>query len=199
MPEIKKNDMGDDMSLKKADAQKSYGDSPTGQIPAAELFGGKKVKEAVQKRVGKRKLPIAVDVIIGVLMLSLLICAIVGAYMLFRYFSSDYYASSIKYTVVCPCDGDISNYAALKNQSLFYDATDNTYYFGKITDVNVVASAADGGNMLVMIVNADVRYRSGEGYSISENRIAVGSEYTVRASNQVLNITVTELERSAAE
>lgn len=197
MPEIKKNGMGDDVSLKKADAQKSYGDKQPVQVPAAELFGGKRVKEAIQKRVDKRKLPIAVDVIIGVLMLSLLICAVVGTYMLFRYFASDYYASNIEYTVVCPCNGDISSYAALKNQSLFYDASDNTYYFGKITDVKVVSTTADGNNMLVLVVNADVRYRSGEGYSISDNRIAVGSEYTVRASNQVFNITITELERSA--
>ena len=38
----------------------------------------------------KKKLPLAVDIIIGILMLAIVCAVIVGAYILFRYYANDY-------------------------------------------------------------------------------------------------------------
>ena len=74
------------------------------------------------------------------------------------------------------------------------DTEDNTLYFGKIASVDLIENA-EGENTLLLTVRATVKYKKGTGYSVGDNRIAVGSEYTLRSENISIEGTVIELTR----
>ena len=139
----------------------------------------------------KKKLPLWVDIIAGILMLAIVCGIVVGSYMLFRYYSNDYTETDISYAFIV--DGvsaeEIDKYYALKGSELFMDTENNSVYFGKITKVS-----AEEGRILIT-VSAQVKYRNGEGYSVGDSRLAVGSELALRCGETDISAEVVSLRR----
>lgn len=179
MAEMKKYDQGSDKTnLKKADSKKTRGDGALPQAPSADLFEGKRIRDTVVKKTRGKKLPIAVDIIIGIILVAMVIAVIVGAYMLFRYFSNDYDVSEVEYTVISQVSGDLESYASLEDKSVYYNVWGNSLYFGKVKDVSMIVTPSDDDkDTLVITISAEVKHRDGEGYKIEDCWIAIGSEY----------------------
>lgn len=185
--------------LKSADSNKTVKDGSAGAGLRAELFGGKRVSE---RAVGtdikiKKRLPVAVDIIAGILMLVLVVAVIIGSYLLFRYYSNDYDGVNVEYKITVKVDSGIDTYYNLKNGELFMDITGNSVYFGKIQSVETVKDLSEDGGTVILTVKASAKYRDGEGYSIGDSRLAVGSKYTTLRCGEVSlsNVLVTDLVR----
>lgn len=185
--------------LKSADSNKTVKDGSAGAGLRAELFGGKRVSE---RAVGtdikiKKRLPVAVDIIAGILMLVLVVAVIIGSYLLFRYYSNDYDGVNVEYKITVKVDSGIDTYYNLKNRELFMDITGNSVYFGKIQSVETVKDLSEDGGKVILTVKASAKYRDGEGYSIGDSRLAVGSKYTTLRCGEVSlsNVLVTDLVR----
>jgi hypothetical protein len=205
MAEMKKYDSErSGENLKKADLKKSeYESNGSIQRSASELFGGRKIKDtsdATKKKARKKKkLAIVADIIVIILMAALVAGVVIGSYWLFRYYSDDYEGINITYTVACPCGEDISPYVSMKNKGIYLDTEDNSIYFGKVVDVQLVSAEDENEtNVLLIEIVASVKYRNGEGYSLQDNRIAVGSEYKLRSGDTVVDVTVAELSTNAS-
>lgn len=185
--------------LKSADSNKTVKDGSAGAGLRAELFGGKRVSE---RAVGtdikiKKRLPVVVDIIAGILMLVLVVAVIIGSYLLFRYYSNDYDGVNVEYKITVKVDSGIDTYYNLKNGELFMDITGNSVYFGKIQSVETVKDLSEDGGKVILTVKASAKYRDGEGYSIGDSRLAVGSKYTTLRCGEVSisNVLVTDLVR----
>ena len=178
-------------NLKKADAEKSYSVS---QNVIIESVGAKmgSIGTSGTRLAVKRKLPVFVDVIIGVIILAIFAGIVVGAYFMFRYYTNDYAGVKLEYVFISPCAEDIDAFRTMKNKDLYFDLDGNTLYFGKVTNVDVVDSV-NTGKYLVLNVSADAKYKSGEGYTIGESKMAVGSEYSLRVDGRVVVGTIVEL------
>ena len=202
MSEIKKYSPDEkDVNLKREDKKKSHGSSGLGSSHTVELFGGKRIAD---KSLGsnvkvKKKLPLVVDIIAGILMLAIVCGVVVGSYMLFRRYANDYETKSINYTIVFSVDKDINKYASMTNGELYMDVNGNTEYFGKILSVRLENGAETSGNVIATI-NASVQYRGGDGYSIGETKIAVGSTHSLRWGERDLNnVTVVEISEAGGK
>ena len=166
-----------------------------------ELLGGKKIKD---RPVGsavkvKKKLPVAVDIIAGILMLVLVLAVIIGSYLLFRYYSNDYDGVDVEYQISVSVLDNPDTYRSLEGEELFMDVVDNSVYFGKISKVEVVKDPGDhegnNGGKVILTVDASVKHRDGEGYSIGDSRLAVGSKYAALrcGATELYNVLVTAL------
>lgn len=181
-------------SLKKADSKKSQEDQIRASVLKSEAFAGKKsvVFADMSARVGvKRKLPVAVDIIAGILMLIIVCGIIVGTYMLFRYFSNDYESADITYTVeFSSSKSDFERFLSMKNEEVFVDKNSNAVFFGKITNVET----AEANEKVRFTIKANVKYRRGEGYSIEDTKIAVGNKFALRCGETRKDVTVIALD-----
>ncbi|MBP3376929.1 MAG: hypothetical protein J6L83_09210 [Clostridia bacterium] len=192
MPENKKFGTDEkDPNLKKEDQRKISAVQGSGNTHGMDIFGGRRMAD---KSVGsnvkvKKKLPIAVDIIAGILMLAIVCGIVVGSYMLFRYYSDDYDTKSLSCTVFFNADEELNKYMSMKNGDLYMDFTDNTVYFGRITEVRT----DEDNNRVILQVTVDARYRDEEGYSLGEIRLAVGGEYKLRYIENTLNVSLVEL------
>ena len=192
MPENKKFGTDEkDPNLKKEDQRKISAVQGSGNTHGMDIFGGRRMAD---KSVGsnvkvKKKLPIAVDIIAGILMLAIVGGIVVGSYMLFRYYSDDYDTKSLSCTVFFNADEELNKYMSMKNWDLYMDFTDNTVYFGRITEVRT----DEDNNRVILQVTVDARYRDEEGYSLGEIRLAVGGEYKLRYIENTLNVSLVEL------
>lgn len=166
--------------LKSADSTKTKKDNAAGVGLRAELFGGKKASDrAISSDIKvKKRLPVVVDLIAGLLMLVLVLAVIVGSYVLFRYYSNDYDSARVEYKVTVNVSGKLDTYDALKDGELFMDVTGNSVYFGKIKSVEIIENEDGDGGRVILTVSASVKHRDGEGYSIGSSRLAVGSKYS---------------------
>lgn len=185
--------------LKSADSSKTVKDVTAGAGHRAELFGGKRVADrALGSDIKiKKRLPVAVDIIAGILMLVLVLAVIIGSYLLFRYYSNDYDGVNVEYKITVKVDSGIDTYYNLKNGELFMDITGNSVYFGKIESVEMVKDLSEDGGKVILTVRASAKYRDGEGYSIGDSRLAVGSKYTALRCGEISlsNVLVTDLVR----
>ena len=186
MAEEKRNLTQDASSgLKKVNNKKS------GVQMGADVFKGQGINSA-KSGAGikiKRRVPLWVDILTGILMLVIVCGVVVGSYMLFRYYSNDYDEVAITYTVIVDGanEADLQAYESLKDDELFMDTEDNSVYFGKVTDVSI----AEG--KILMTVSAKAKHRDGEGYSIGESRIAVGSDLLLRSGEYQYDVDVVAL------
>ena len=186
--------------LKSADSRKTARENSVVAGLRTEFFGGRKIAD---RPTGsnikvKKRLPVVVDVIAGILMLVLVLAVIVGSYMLFRYFSNDYDKVNVEYKLSVRVGGDLSGYESLVGGELFMDVPDNSVYFGRITAIETKAdhgSYGENGGVIIITVSAGAKHRNGEGYSIGDSRLAVGSKYdSLRCGETWLNnVLVTEL------
>ncbi len=168
-----------EQNLKRKDSKKNHADSPTGKLLSSTFTSNKKLPDSmvdtdISNVKVKKKLPMAVDIIAGVLMLVIVIGVVVGSYMLFRYYSNDYDSKNVTYDMVIVATDDIEQYKKLVKQDVYFDTTDNSIFFGRV--VKVEALDGESGRVLIS-VSATVKFRRGEGYSIGDRRLAVGSEF----------------------
>ena len=192
MPENKKFGTDEkDPNLKKEDQRKISAVQGSGNTHGMDIFGGRRMADkAVGSNVKvKKKLPVVVDIIAGILMLAIVCGIVVGSYMLFRYYSDDYDTKSLSCTVFFNADEELNKYMSMKNGDLYMDFTDNTVYFGRITEVRT----DEDNNRVILQVTVDARYRDEEGYSLGEIRLAVGGEYKLRYIENTLNVSLVEL------
>jgi len=190
-----KNYETEDKQLKRADAKKAgVGDAAES---VSDLLGAKKVHGNVtmmpvtnRKR---KKTPIVVDIIVGILMLALVAGVIIGAYLLFTYYSGDYSGVDVEYTVICGGE-DLASFASLSNGELYCDVEGNALYFGKVQSIK--QEEIDGEEMFILKVALDdVRFKDGEGYWVSSERLAVGATYNLRCEKMEIEGTVVGLAR----
>ena len=183
---------GEKGGLKHADAEKSY----TSPIPNSILDGvsvklGDSIGSSVRAKKDEKRIPVLVDIITGLLLLAIVVGIAVGAVYLFRYYTDDYEGVSVEYTYICISDDlEEMHGRSLRNKSLYLDTEDNTLYFGNVES---------GEKMLVVVVNANLKFKDDEGYSVNDQRIAVGSEYTLRSEDVVVNGTIVELKPLGAK
>ena len=123
---------------------------------------------------------------------------VVGTVYLFRYQSDDYGTIEVEYKMIVPCDKDVTYYRPMGNKSIYLDENNNSVYFGKVNNVEFHTDA-DGNSVVILTVSADVKYRKNDGYSIGDNRVAVGSEYTVRVEEMSVNGVIIELTSTSAK
>ena len=102
-----------------------------------------------------------------------------------------------KRTFLAPCEGNLSVYRTMKNEDLYLDTEDNTYYFGKVKNVAVYKpeDKNDPNNKLVLTVRINAKYKSDEGYSSGDNKIAVGSKYILRCESTIVSGVIVELKQ----
>ncbi|MBQ8408972.1 MAG: hypothetical protein IJY39_08925 [Clostridia bacterium] len=187
---------GNQSDLRQADSEKSFG-APA-QNPITESVGvkiGDSIGGATKAKKKAGRLPVIVDIITGILLLVVVIGIFVGAYYLFRYYADDYEGVDVEYTFICVSEeaGEI-NYRTLRNKELYLDTADNTLYFGDVVSAELYDLQNEAGEMmLVVVVEANVKYKSGEGYTVNDCKIAVGSEYTLRSGNVEISGTIVEL------
>ncbi len=122
----------------------------------------------------KKKLPVAVDIIAGILMILIVIGAVVGSYILFRYYSNDYESKKITYEIIVDAADDYEQYKSLIKQDVYLDTSDNSVYFGQIVRVEKIEGETD---RIVIKISATAKFRKGEGYYLGGKRLAVGSEF----------------------
>ena len=179
MPDINNYNKNEtEKDLKRADAEKSSG--TVSQLAGISLNkarksenGGFNVRQTARKR-----LPIVVDIIIAILFVAIFAGAIVGAYFAFRAFAVDFESVNAEYTMLVLTE-NAADYAGLEEQALYLDIDGSVEFFGKIKSVQ--ASEKNGG--VLVVVEATVRYKEGEGYSFGDCKLAVGQEYTLRTQN----------------
>lgn len=192
MPELKNQNQGKPTkNLKKADSEKSSGGA---QLDYIAGLRGVKAKESGENEKSKnatarKKLPLIVDIVITVLMLAIVAGVIVGAYYLFRYFSTDYESVGIEYSFAVECKENASDYQKYVRKELYYDVDGSTVYFGKIESVSV----SEDNDLAVIIVEVTANHKADEGYYLGDERVAVGSGYTLRIEDQTVSGTVVEL------
>lgn len=188
MPDIKNYD-NDNKDLKGADSEKSSGTIL--QFSGIDLSKARKGEDNALKGkpTARKRLPIAIDIIVALLFVAIFAGVIVGAYFAFRSFARDYESVNVEYTVLVPSD-DESALASVASQSLYMDKDGSVEYFGKVK--SAVYSPENGAWLVT--VSATVSYKDGEGYSVGKNRLAVGQSLSLRTeSGTKLSGTVVEL------
>ena len=192
MSEFKKYNV-DENQLKKADAKKAEAVDPV--ISELDLSSGKKRrKSSVMVPVSARKktkFPLVVDIIVAVIMLAIVGGVLVGAYALLKNYSNDYKGVNVEYVVVCEGVG-LGSFVSLTNEDVYCDVDGNSLYFGKIKEATLHKDA--GAQKVLLTLDLEgVKYRSGEGYFVSEERLAVGESYVLRHGEATFECTVVEL------
>lgn len=196
MSEINGKDFeGKSNNLKKADSKKSHGE--IGTTLRNEVLSGKKIRENsdINNIKVKKRLPLAIDIIAGILMLALMCGVVAGSYVLFRYYSNDYDGVNVTYKVVFnTSDKDLILAAMRVNEKVFLDTESNSVYFGKITSVNTEENGmGQNARRIYLTVEVNAKYRKGEGYSLGDERLAVGSTFVLRCGERTEAVTVVEL------
>ena len=197
MAELKKNDLNkESVDLKSADSQKK--DSSTATYTS--LIDNKNIKISPNGSIVKnrKRTPVVADVIAGLLIVLIAMCIVVGTVYLFRYQSNDYGTVDVEYKLMAYCEKDTTYYRPMNNKPLYIDVQDNSVYFGKITNIEFFTDA-NGRDVLILTIDANVKYRQDDGYLINDYRILVGSEYTVRSEEITLDGAVIELKSSSAK
>ncbi len=192
-PEEKKN-------LKHADMDKFGGNKPASDSlnKGDFLIKDKKTKDKQDRKSAdkKRRVPLALDIIVALVIIMLAVGLLLGVYYAFRKYANSYKDASIQYTVLISGEdaAEITDANALKGKELYLDADGNTYYFGKITAVTVL-EGVDGEIQISAKVSVACKYRNDEGFSVEGNRIAVGGEYSLRTKESGFDVAIVEISR----
>jgi hypothetical protein len=191
MSENKKNDQLDNTTdLKYADAEKKSENS--GSVMGADILGSRvsDMLSANKSKVNARKkLPVAADIIIAVLMIAILAGAVIGAYALFRYNTNNYDNVQVEYCIATPYEKDITLYRGLINSELYCDENGNTFYVGKVVSVELSTNQSS----VIIIVDCNAKYRPAEGYLAGDCKIAVGEHHLFRSQVMSVDGTIVEM------
>ena len=195
--------------LKFADAEKSVLDIPEkkGMSGAEFLKKESKMNEKGRGNVNaifkkKKKFPLALDIIIAILAIAIVAGAIFGAYFAFVYFADDSEEITVEYVILAKNTNSIN---VAKGNDVYFDKDGKTYYFGTVIDTSNDVDVAGVSNVIggitieyeytLVSVRATVNYRNDDGYSINEQKIAVGKDFTFRAGKNSYSGTIVELKR----
>jgi hypothetical protein len=194
MPKYKNYSSGDrNLDLKSADAEKSSESNL--QHLNSELFGSKARAVTVKKPKdpARKKLPLAVDIIISILMVAIAVGVLVGTYFLFRYFTVDYESVSVEYTLLVE-DADTESYSGVLNKHVYMDVDGNTVYCGKI----IAVESYEKQGAVVLNIALSAKYKSEEGYFADDSKIAVGKSYNLRTDEKNVSGTIVELVKKSS-
>lgn len=176
MPDIKNYDKNEtEKDLKRADAEKSSG--TVSQLAGISLGKARRSEDNGfnVRQTARKRLPIVIDIIIAILFAAIFVGVITGAYFAFRAFAVDFESTNVEYTMLVLTE-NAADYAGLEEQALYLDIDGSVEFFGKIKSVQ--ASEKNGG--VLVVVEATVRYKEGDGYSVGDCKLAVGQEYMLR-------------------
>lgn len=176
--------------LKYADAEKKTENSSSAVV--SDVLGSRvsDMLSANKSKINARKkLPVAADIIIAILMVTLLAGAVVGAYSLFRYHTNNYDSVQVEYCIATPYEKDITLYRGLINSELYCDENENTFYVGKVVSVEFSTDQSS----VIIIVDCSAKYRPGEGYSVGDCKIAVGEHHLFRSKVMSVDGTIVEM------
>ena len=172
--------------LKFADSEKSGDDTAAKNSGAEFLKKENKLNEKGRGNVNglfkkKNKFPLALDIIIAILAIAIVVGAIFGAYFAFVYFSDDSEEVTLEYVVLTnKADASLIS----KGNDVYLDGTAATY-MGSVVDISYEVDVKGSGvspdaEYMLVYIRVTVNYRPNEGYSINDQKIAVGKEITVR-------------------
>lgn len=181
--------------LKSADSEKAFGTSGQNSMTEVGVKLGEALGASSAKSKRRKRLPLVLDIVAAILLIAIVAGVAVGAFQLFRFYTDDYEGVEVEYTFILVSERVWEmNYRALRNKGLYLDTEDNTVYFGSVVASEITALEDDPGvGMLTLTVRANVKYKSGEGYSIEGHRIAVGSEYRLRSETLTIDGAIVEL------
>lgn len=193
MPKFKNYDNSDEKkSLKNADREKITESGM--QNNAFDVFGNKEKDNyydyRTRKNKARRRLPIAVDIIIAILLLAIVVAVIMGGYFALRYFTIDYDSVNIEYSILVESD-NVKQYADLAGKHIYMDVDGNTLYMGKISEVDIYEN--DGA--VVVTVEFEAKYKSEEGYFAEDYKIAVSKKLDVRTDSMKISGKIVELQK----
>lgn len=193
MPNYKNYDKDDaKKSLKSADREKAAENG----LPRStfDSFGSKASEyeddHRSRKNRARRRLPIAVDIIIAVLLLAITAAVIAGGYFALRYFTIDYDSVKIEYSVLVE-NQNVKQYADLAGKHLYMDSDSNMIYMGKVKSVDIYE--ADGA--AVIKVEFEAKYKAEEGYFAENYKIAVSKKADIRTDSIKISGKIVELKR----
>jgi hypothetical protein len=188
-----KNYDAEDKNLKMADSRKMKSEEGIGGTDLSGIKRAKGISTMAPLAAKKHnKAPIVVDIIVGTAMILLVVALLVVAYLAFTYYSNDYNGVDIRYTLMCE-DEDLASVVSLNNSDVFVDVDGNTLYFGKVKEIKQENS--DGKSAIILEIKiSDVKFREGEGYTVSSERLAVGKKFTFRYGTKYISGIVVEIE-----
>lgn len=207
MPNNKINPDALGNELKLADAEKSFDDAPDkkGMSGAEFLKKESKMNEKGRGNINaifrkKKKFPLALDIIIAVLAIAIVAGAIFGAYFAFVYFSDDSEEVTVEYAILT---SNKSNATSInKGNEVYFDNEGKAYYLGSVIDVSVDVGVEGVSNPLgiqveyaLIYVRATVNYRDDDGFSVDDQKIAVGREIAFRVGQNSYSGTIVELNK----
>lgn len=180
--------------LKRVDVEKS-GDSSISTTNNDFIEKYSKVRGDVSSMFNKKsKFPIGLDIFISLLLILVVVSLVIGAYFLIIKFDDAYDNATIEYVLLVDKK---QAYGVIKGDNIYIERYGSVVYLGNIVEVdeNVeVSSSKEGANQYVAIkVHADAQYRDDEGYSIDEEKIAVGRELSVRVKSKAFSCEIVEL------
>lgn len=141
----------------------------------------------------KSKFPLGLDIFISILLIVIVAALVVGAYFLVIKFDDAYDNATIEYVLLVD-----KNQAegVIKGDNVYIDRHGAVAYLGNVIDVNSnVSVASNNGSVqyVAITVHADAQYRDDEGYSVDDEKIAVGKPISVRVKNATLACEIIEL------
>ena len=178
--------------LKQADREKSS-DSAFTKVNNDFVEKYSKVRGNVSSVFTKKsKFPIGLDIFISILLILVVAALVVGAYFLIIKFDDAYDNATVEYVLLV----DKSQAEGIvKGDNVYIDRYGSAVYLGNIIEVDdkvEVASAEETSYVLVKIY-ADAQYRDDEGYSIDDEKIAVGRSMNVRVKNMAILCEIVDL------
>ncbi len=178
--------------LKQADREKSS-DSAFTKVNNDFVEKYSKVRGNVSSVFTKKsKFPIGLDIFISILLILVVAALVVGAYFLIIKFDDAYDNATVEYVLLV----DKSQAEGIvKGDNVYIDRYGSAVYLGNIIEVDdkvEVASAEETSYVLVKI-HADAQYRDDEGYSIDDEKIAVGRSMNVRVKNMAILCDIVDL------
>ncbi len=173
-------------NLKKADREKNNDNVHLG----ADTLFGKNEAFSYKKIKARRRLPLAVDIILAVLLLAITFGIVAGAYYGYRYFTVDYESVTIEYIILAKTD-NAKAYSDIVGKHIYKDEDKNTLYLGKITGADVYG--ADGE--VAIKVQLDANYKTEEGYFAENFKISVGKSVKVRTESFNISGEIVELKK----
>ena len=183
----------DRVSLKEEDMLKSGVDT-LDTVPdelEAPAKGKVRGEQAPTEKKKKRKVPLVLDIFLAIIIIALAVALVIGVYSVFKYYTLGYKEVTLEYSLVIESDriDDSIILPLLKGEDIYLDIDGKTLYLGEIDSIG-----RNSKGQVEIVATVDAKYKNGEGYSVEEQRIAVGSEYTLRVEdNKPFAASVVEL------
>ncbi len=142
----------------------------------------------------KSKFPIGLDIFISVLLVLIVAALVVGAYFLIIRFDDAYDNETVEYVLLVE-KNQIEG--AEKGNDIYVDKDGAVIFCGSIVNIedsNFTLENSDVNIEYALVtVRADVQFRDDEGFSIDEEKIAVGRTMTVRVKDTTFTCDIVEL------